>query len=457
MPAVSTDWNERYNAAFIVRFRLRLRDRPGALAEALDTIGRRGGHVGDVALAGVDGSCKLRDIQAFMIDAEHRDATIRDLEELEGATVLQVVDEVMEVHRGGTIQTQHRVRLDTLMDLRMVYTPGVARVCERIAESPDAAWDYTAVRHKIAIVTNGTAVLGLGDIGPLASLPVMEGKAAILSRFVGVSAEPVLVHSREPQAIIDTVSQIEAGYGAIQLEDIAAPACFTVERGLQERLDKPVFHDDQHGTATVCVAGLKSALKRIGRRPEDCQAVVLGSGAAGSAIARFLIEFGVGEVILADSTGAIYEGRTEKMNPEKEALARITNPGRVQGTLPEVLAGRNLFVGVSRPNLVTPEMVRTMGADPIVFALANPVSEISVQAALEAGAAVAMDGRGMNNALAYPGIFRGALDVRAPRITPAMMLAAATALSEAARDQLLPDMLDLRVHECVARAVAEAA
>jgi len=382
----------------------------------LDVIGGVGAHVGDISLVGIDGENKIRDIEVYFVDPAHCATTIDELGSTD-VTVLRTIDVVMEAHRGGSIATHARVALDSLSDLRRVYTPGVARVCAKIAEDPSAAWDYTAIGHKVAIVSNGTAVLGLGDIGPLASLPVMEGKAAIFSKFVGLSAEPMLIDSKDPQTIIDTVARCAAGYGAIQLEDIAAPACFEVERGLQKILDKPVFHDDQHGTATVCVAGLTSALQKVGRSPAACEAVVLGSGAAGSAITRFLLEFGVADVVMVDSAGAVYEGRTDKMNDEKAALAAITNRNRVQGSLAEVMRGRNLFVGVSRPNLVTPDMVASMGKDPIVFALANPVSEISVSAARQAGAAVAMDGRGTNNALAYPGIFRGALMARARRIT----------------------------------------
>lgn len=449
------NWYERYNASQIVTVRLRLDDVPGTLARALEAAGREGAKIGNVSLIGVDGAEKIRDIQMFFVDPEHQDRSIEALR-TDGVHVIEVIDEVMERHRHGTIETRSRVKLDSLMDLRLAYTPGVARVCQRIAEDPAAAWDFTAIGQKIAIVTNGTAVLGLGDIGALAGLPVMEGKAAILARFVGVSAEPILIEEKDPMKIVEVVAAIALGYGAIQLEDIAAPACFVVERELQKRLDKPVFHDDQHGTATVCVAGLLGALERTNRSIEDTRAVVLGAGAAGSAIARFLVELGMKDVVLCDSTGAIYSGRPERMNAEKEALAKVTNPNGVKGTLAEVMKDRDLFVGVSKPNLVTKAMVSSMAKDPIVFALANPVSEISVADALDAGAAVALDGRGMNNALAYPGIFRGALDARARRITPKMMRAAAETLAARADGAFLPSMLDLEVHRAVTKAVAEA-
>ena len=445
-----TNWYERYNASAIETIRIRIPDQPGSLAATLTALASHAAQLGDIELVGADGAHKIRDVQVFFVDGEQRDRTLAAVNALDDTEVVRTVDEVMEIHRGGTIETKARVPIDTLMDLRMVYTPGVARVCTAIADDPDKAWEYTAIGNKVAIVTDGTAVLGLGDIGALAGLPVMEGKAAILARFAGVSAEPILVNSKDPDEIIKVVERIAAGYGAIQLEDIAAPACFTVERALGKKLNKPVFHDDQHGTATVCVAGLLSALRRTGRSMGEIEAVVLGSGAAGSAIGRFLVELGVSDVVMCDGAGALFRGRANRMNDEKKALAEITNKNNFQGSLAEAMVGKHLFVGVSRPNLVSPDMVKSMAKDPIIFALANPVSEISVGDALAAGAAVALDGRGMNNALAYPGIFRGALDARATRITAAMKLAAAQALADCAGDELLPEMLDPSVHRRVA-------
>ncbi len=451
-----TNWYERYNTSTIVTLRVRVEDKPGSLANVLTALAEQSAQLGDISLVGADGEHKVRDIQVFFADTAQRDRTMAALAKLPGVTLIRSVDEVMEIHRGGTIETKARVPLESLMDLRMVYTPGVATVCTAIADNPSLAWDYTALGNKIAIVTDGSAVLGIGNIGALAGLPVMEGKAAILDRFAGLSAEPILVNTQDPAEIIEVIERIADGYGAIQLEDIAAPACFTIERELEPRLGKPIFHDDQHGTATVCIAGLISALRRTGRKMSDVNAAILGAGAAGSAIARFLVDLGVADVVVCDGAGALYRGRTARMNNEKTELAKITNRENVQGTLSEVMAHRNLFVGVSRPNLVTQDMVRSMDRDPIVFALANPVSEISVGDALAAGAAVAVDGRGMNNALAYPGIFRGALDARATKITHAMKTAAAEALANAAGDDLLPNMLDLSVHKAVANAVARA-
>ena len=456
MTSTLPNWQERYNAKLIITLRVRIPDEHGELARLLDTIGSAGAMVGDLRICGADSTHKVREVQLFLTDDTVLSAAVDAVKALAGVELLSITDDVLEIHRGGAIETRSRVPLVTIMDLRMVYTPGVASVCELIARKPELAWKYTGIGRRIAIVTNGTAVLGLGIIGPLASLPVMEGKSAILSCFAGVSADAVLIDSTEVDEIVNIVAKIASNFGAIQLEDIAAPACFDIEERLQARLDIPVFHDDQHGTATVAVAGLMNALKRVGRDPGDCRGVILGAGAAGSAIARFLVDFGVTDLVLCDSGGAIYRGRTTGMNPWKERLAEITNADRIQGSVADVMKGRNLFIGVSRPGVVSKEMVASMGKDPIVFALANPVSEIDASEALDAGAAVAVDGRGMNNALAYPGIFRGALDARAKRITHAMKLAAARAIADAAVESLLPDMLDRKMHDRVAKAVAAA-
>jgi malate dehydrogenase (oxaloacetate-decarboxylating) len=448
------NWLERYNAALVATVRVRLDDRPGELARVFDLLGRAAAPIGDVRIVAVDSTTKTRDVQVFCVDREHFDRVRAVIDEA-GVEILSVTNEVLEIHRGGAIETKARVPLDTVTELRMVYTPGVASVCQLIAEDPEMAWEYTHKGNRIAIVTNGTAVLGLGNIGALAGLPVMEGKAAILAKFVGVSADPVLIDSEDPKEIISIVEKIASNYGAIQLEDIGSPACFEIEEELDRRLDIPVFHDDQHGTATVALAGLINALRETGRTPAETSAVVLGAGAAGLAIARFLVDFGLGDVVLCDSRGAVHRGRTDGMNEWKQRLAEATNKDNVSGSLEEVMRGRDLFVGVSKPNLVTADMVRSMADKAIVFALANPISEISVGEAKAAGAAVALDGRGMNNALAYPGIFKGALMARARRISHEMRVAAARALADhAAQGHLMPEMLDLSVHEAVANAVA---
>jgi malate dehydrogenase (oxaloacetate-decarboxylating) len=436
--STTPNWQERYNAKLIITFRVRVPDEHGRLAHLLKALAEAGASLGSIDLVDADSTHKVRDLQLFLTDEDRLDAAVEAVNRLDGYELVRIRDDVLEIHRHGTITTRALAPLETIMDLRMVYTPGVASVCQLIAERPEQAWKYTAKGNKIAIVTNGTAVLGLGDIGPLAGLPVMEGKAAILDRFVGVSAEPVLIDSHDPAEIIEIVAKIASQYGAIQLEDIAAPACFEIEETLDERLDVPVFHDDQHGTAT------------------DCRVVIAGAGAAGTAIARFLARMGVDDVIVCDSRGAVHAKREAGMNEWKRRLADETNRDNLDGPLEKVMKGRTVFIGVSRPNTVSREMIASMD-EPIVFALANPVSEIPVTDALSAGAVVAVDGRGMNNALAYPGIFRGTLDARARSITYEMKLAAAEALAASAEAGLMPDMFDMAMHRRVADAVKRAA
>ena len=351
-----------------------------------------------------------------------------------------------------------RRRLRTVSDLRKIYTPGVAQVSRLIERNPEMFGVYTSVGNSVAVVTNGTAVLGLGDVGVRAALPVMEGKSVILMEMVGVSSVPLLVETREASVFIEVVSKIAPTFGGILLEDVAAPVCFEVEDGLRSRLDIPIFHDDQHGTAVVVLAALISALKISGKRADQLGVVINGAGAAGSAVARFLLDYGVADVILCDRAGAVYRGRTERMNPAKEEIAQITNKSNERGSLEEVIRGKDAFIGLSVGGIVTREMVRSMAPEPIVFAMANPVPEIWPKDALEAGAAAAEDGRNINNALGFPGIFRGALDAQAHEVNEEMKQAAASALASLAPPgHLVPDFMDKSVHQKVAREVARAA
>lgn len=449
---------EMYPGYQVRTFRVRTGDGPSALASVLALASEVRAPVGDVRTVKVEpGVGVVRDITFFVEGDAHLESLCGGVRKLDGVDLLDVAHDVLELRRGGAIETRCRVALESVADLRRVYTPGVAVACECIRESPKRAYDYTHIGNKVAIVTNGTAVLGLGDIGPLAGLPVMEGKAAIFRRFADISAEPVLVDAKDPDVVVDVVEHIHLGFGAIQLEDIAAPACFGIEEKLTARLGKPVLHDDQWGTATVVLAGLINSLRRVGRTAADTRAVILGSGASGIAIARTLSGFGVGDVVLVDRAGAIFRGRSEHMTDVKREIAESTNKDNVRGSLAEVMRGRSLFIGVSSANQVTKDMVRSMARDPIVFALANPVSEITPEEATEAGAAVALDGRAMNNALAYPGLFRGALDSRATRFTREMRLAAAHAVAAQVKPgELLPDMFDPNLHLAVGRAVSEA-
>ncbi len=368
------------------------------------------------------------------------------------------LEDVLPLHEKGKIRMVSRHRLDSVSDLRKVYTPGVARVCRLIHDEPEKVCDYTSIGNTVAVITNGTAVLGMGDIGVEASMPVMEGKAAILMEMADVSAIPVLVDTRDAGEFIRTVSLISRTFGAILLEDVSAPLCFELEDALKAKLSIPVFHDDQHGTAVVVLAALLRALDVTRKKPEALNVVINGAGAAGWAIARFLLGFGAGNVVLCDSRGAIYRGRSVGMNPVKEQIAGLTNKDNEQGGLGDVIKGKDLFVGVSVAGAVSRERVASMAPEPIVFALANPVPEIWPYEAMEAGAAVATDGRNLNNALGFPGIFRGALDARAREINEEMKLSAAHELAALApEDELVPDFMDRDVHRAVGRAVAQAA
>jgi len=367
------------------------------------------------------------------------------------------LNEILKLTMRGKIEVKPKVHVKSIKDLRSVYTPGVAEVCRIIEKDPSQARKYTWIGDTVCIVTNGTAILGLGDIGPLAGLPVMEGKSVLLYEFGGVGCVPILLKEKDVDSIVDTVSKIALGFGAVMLEDIGAPECFEIERRLDEILPIPVFHDDQHGTAVVVLACLVNALKVVKKKPADINIVMSGAGAAGVAIAKMLLDFGVGDIVLVDRASAVYKGR-EGNTPAKEELASFTNRNMKKGDLKTVLRGADMFIGVSKPGLLTPEDIRTMGAKPIVFAMANPVPEIEPELALEGGAAVAVDGKTLNNALAFPGIMRGALDSQAPAITMKMKKAAAMAIAaHVKKGELVPSMLDMTLHKAVARAVAEAA
>ena len=367
----------------------------------------------------------------------------------------------------GKIEVISRAKIETPEDLAVAYTPGVAEPCLKIAKDVDLSYKYTRRGNLVAVVTDGTAVLGLGDIGPEAGMPVMEGKCALFKEFGDVDAFPLCIRSKDVDEIVNTVALLAGSFGGINLEDISAPRCFEIERKLKERCDIPVFHDDQHGTAVVTAAALLNALKFTGRKIEDIKVVMSGAGAAGSAIIKLLIELGLKNVIMCDRKGAIYEGR-EGLNEEKAKMAAITNREKQAGSLADVLKGADVFIGVSAPGTVTEEMVKTMAKDPILFPMANPVPEIMPDLAMKAGAAVVGTGRidfpnQINNVLAFPGIFRGALDVRAKDINDPMNAAAAHAIanlideSELRADYIIPDPFDPRVKEAVSAAVAKVA
>ena len=382
---------------------------------------------------------------------------------------MDVNEKAIKMHEewAGKIEVIAKAPVSSKEELAIAYTPGVAAPCLEIQKDVDLSYKYTRRHNLVAVVTDGTAVLGLGDIGPEAGMPVMEGKCALFKAFGDVDAFPLCIRSKDVDEIVNTVALLAGSFGGVNLEDISAPRCFEIEKKLKERCDIPIFHDDQHGTAVITLAGLTNALKIVDKKMEDIHVVVNGAGAAATAITKLLISRGLKNVILCDRKGAIYEGR-EGLNSAKEEMAKITNPEKKAGSLAEVIVGADVFIGVSAPGVLTADMVATMAKDPVVFACANPVPEILPDEAKKAGVKVMATGRSdfpnqVNNVLAFPGIFRGALDVRASDINDEMKIAAANAIAsivsddELNPDYILPDAFDARVGKAVAAAVAQAA
>jgi len=382
---------------------------------------------------------------------------------------MDIKKEALELHRKwrGKIEVISRVEVKDSRDLSLAYTPGVAEPCLAIKDDVNLSYEYTRRWNTVAVITDGSAVLGLGDIGPEAGMPVMEGKCVLFKAFADVDAFPLCIKSKDVDEIVNTIKLISGSFGGINLEDISAPRCFEIERRLKEECDIPIFHDDQHGTAIVVLAAMINAIKIVGKEMKDIKVVVNGLGAAGTAITKLLLSTGVKNIITCDSQGAIYEGK-EGLDPEKQAIAKITNPEKLTGTLEDAIVGADVFLGVSVANVLTQDMVRTMAKDAIVFAMANPVPEIMPDLAKKAGARIVGTGRSdfanqINNVLAFPGVFRGALDVRASDINDEMKIAAAEAIAslispeELNEEYVIPAAFDERVAKTVAEAVAKAA
>jgi len=454
------------NASYSVRIRVELDHRPGTLGRLTSAIGDAGGNIAGLDMVEARGPRMVRDVTVLAIDEAHVERMTVALQSLDGVSIDSVRDRTFLMHEGGKIEVVSRIPLNSRDDLSMAYTPGVARVCRAIEANPADVHKFTIKRNTVAIVTDGTAVLGLGDIGPAAALPVMEGKAMLFKEFAGVDAFPVCLDVRDADELVETVERMATVFGGINLEDIAAPRCFEVEERLKASLDIPVFHDDQHGTAVVVLAALWNSLKVVDKEMDDLSVVIAGVGAAGVAITKILMEAGVRNVVGVDRKGAIYDGRGP-LDPSKQWFAEHTNPDKRSGTLRDVLPGADVFVGVSGPNLVRRDDLRVMADDPIVFALANPDPEITPEAA-DGIAAVIATGRSdypnqINNVLCFPGIFRGALDARATSITESMKLAAAHAIAAAVPDEeispsyVVPSVFNRQVVDLVAAAVADAA
>jgi malate dehydrogenase (oxaloacetate-decarboxylating) len=455
------------SASYSTIIRIELDRKPGMLGEVAKAIGSAGGMIGDITILKRTRHKTLRDITVDARDQEHERDIARVLNNVNGVKVIEVSDRTFFAHIGGKIEVTSKIPLHEAEELSIAYTPGVSRVCQAIQEDREKAYHLTIKRHTVAIVTDGTAVLGLGDIGPEAAMPVMEGKAMLFKEFGSVDAFPICLDTKDTEDIIKVITSISPGFGGINLEDISAPRCFEIENRLIDELAIPVFHDDQHGTAVVVLAALINALKVVGKRLEDLKVVVSGIGAAGVACTKMLMQAGASHFIGCDRQGTLYRGRTAHMNEAKEWYAAHTNPKQFQGTLQQALQGADLFIGLSSGHLLTGDDIKYMARDPIVFAMANPTPEIMPEEA-QPYAKIIATGRSdypnqINNVLCFPGLFKGALRCYARRITEGMKIAAARAIAdvisekEISEENIIPSVFNKKVAESVAWAVEQSA
>ncbi|MEG5057098.1 malic enzyme-like NAD(P)-binding protein [Microcoleus sp. A2-C5] len=449
------------NPSFSLTIRVALPNQPGMLASVTSAIASVGGNFGQIDLIEQSRATTIRDITVDAYSIEHNEEIVQAVKALPDIKVIDVYDRTFDLHRGGKISVISKISLKRQSDLAMAYTPGVARICTAIANDPQQVYNLTIKQNTVAIVTDGSAVLGLGNLGPAAALPVMEGKAMLFKEFAGIDAFPICLDTQDTEEIIRTVQNIAPVFGGVNLEDISSPRCFEIEARLRATLDIPIFHDDQHGTAIVSLAALINALKIVKKTIAEVCIVINGAGAAGIAIARLLRKAGAENIIICDSKGVLCKDRTD-MNPEKLEFAVASG-----GTLEDAMAGADVFLGVSAPGVVTRSMVRSMAENPIVFAMANPIPEIQPELIME-DAAIIATGRSdypnqINNVLAFPGIFRGALDCKARTITTSMYLGAAYAIaslvssSQLDKEHIIPSVFDERVAIAVAGAVQLAA
>ena len=455
-----------FNASNSIIVRLKIDNKVGMLASVNRVISEMGGVVGAIDLVGPEDGVLVRDISIFTNDPDHSDKIIESIKKTPGVEFVNFYDRTFLVHLGGKISIRNRIPVKTRDDLSMAYTPGVARICMEIHQDPEDAYKLTTKGNTVAVVTDGTAVLGLGNIGPKAAMPVMEGKAMLFKEFADIDAWPICLDTTDTEEIIRIVKAIAPGFGGINLEDIAAPRCFEIEQRLREELEIPVFHDDQHGTAVVTTAALINALKVVGKNVEKIKVIVSGAGAAGIACTKMIMHLGVKNLIVCDSKGALHSKRTN-LNPSKNWIAENSNPEKESGSLKEVIAGADVFLGVSAPNIIGQKDVKNMAKDPIVFAMSNPDPEISPEEA-SPFAAVMATGRSdypnqINNVLCFPGIFRGALDCRSNTINEEMKLAAAHAIAGVVddghlnADYIIPSVFDTTVVKNISESVQVAA
>lgn len=449
------------NSSFSVTLRLKIPNRVGMLASVTQAIALTGGNIGQIDLIEQTRHDSIRDITVDAASGEHGETIVNSVKDLTDIQVINVYDRTFNLHEGGKISIASRIPIKTVSDLAMAYTPGVGRICQAIAQKPEEVYRLTIKQNTVAIVTDGSAVLGLGNLGPEAALPVMEGKAILFKEFADIDAFPICLDTQDTEEIIRAVKNIAPVFGGVNLEDIAAPRCFEIEQRLQSELDIPIFHDDQNGTAIVTLAALLNALKLVNKSINQIRIVINGAGAAGIAVARLLRKAGAEQIWMCDSQGIISTNRTD-LNPEKLEFAV-----KAQGTLAGATQGADVFIGLSKPGVLTPEMVQSMTKDAIVFAMANPIPEIQPELAPK-NVAVMATGRSdypnqINNVLAFPGVFRGALDCRSKVITSNMCLEAAKAIaslvntSDLNREYIIPSVFDNRVASAVAAAVKQAA
>ncbi|MBI5056415.1 MAG: NAD-dependent malic enzyme [Nitrospirae bacterium] len=453
--------------SYSILIRVEIDNRVGMFSKIANAISMAGGDFGAIDIVRVEKGKIVRDITVNARDEGHEKRIVNSLKTVEGVKVLRVMDRTFYVHEGGKIEIHNKVSIRNSDDLSKVYTPGVARVCRDIYENKEHAYRYTIKGNSVAVVTDGTAILGLGDLGPEAAMPVMEGKAMIFKEFAGIDAFPIALRTKDTEEIINTVKNISPAFGGINLEDISAPRCFEIEPRLRKELDIPVIHDDQHGTAVVVLAALMNVARLLKRDIKKFRVVVSGAGAAGSGTARILLSFGIKDIIVCDRHGAIYPGRRQDMNPYKRTLAKTTNPRKIRGSMSDAMKGADVFIGLSAPNIITPDDINKMSKERVVFALANPDPEISPEEALPIVRVLAT-GRSdypnqINNMLSFPGIFRGLLDARAKGVNEEVKFAAAAAIAhilkddELHEDYIIPGGFDKKVVSAVAHAVAEAA
>jgi len=426
----------------VKKIRLMILDKPGYMGKVATAIGNAGGSIGDIRLVGVGLEYNTRDLTLYVDDEAHLEAVLEEVGKVEGAIISDIIDPVLELHLGGKIRVKAKMEIEGISTIRKIYTPGVAKVCRVIRENPERAYDYTGIGNTVAIVTNGTAILGLGDIGAVAGMPVMEGKAVLFDVLVGVNGVPILIQSKDPEVIIRTVAAIAPTFGAIKLEDIKAPECFEIEDRLSAMLDIPVMHDDQHGTSVVVLASLLNASKYVGMMVKNDVVGLVGLGAAGMGISKLLMAYGVRKLLGTDIS--------------QSAVDIFAKVGGKPVTLPEIMSLSDIVICTTGvPGLIRKETVKK---GQVILALTNPRPEITPEDAREGGAAFAADGRGVNNALAFPGLFRGALDARARKINNRMKIAAAKTISTfASEGELVPSLLNMEMHRAVAEAVERAA